>query len=636
MMQFLLDLGFKYGNKFLQFTAMMILPINSITAQSITDTTRVMELRENAKLMLESNPDSAIILCRQVYNLASSIGFKKGMERSKRTEGLGFEYKNMIDSALICYDEAIEIVRGMGLDKDEAEIVNFKGVALFYNGDYGKALNYYNKALQIQDSIGDLKGKSFTLNNIGIIYRRMKDHRKAIHVYEESYKIKKELGDSAGMGNSLHNAALAWSYLDEDSISISYFNKALQIFSELKLPEDYASSELALAQVYYNIGDNEKAEYYIDRCTSIIEKKRDIRYVTFLVYKGLFLIQRGENEEGLTKIRSGYDMIKGTDQYDLLRECERELYQAFRASGQIDSALVHLEELKQIDDLLTAEKREMLYKEMQTKFETSEKENTIKIQEVELAEKEQQKLSLYIAVAGAILLLLGAVTLILAKNRSNKLLSIEKSKAEKALSEKEILLKEIHHRVKNNLQVVSSLLSVQSRQINDPKALKAVSDSRNRVQSMALIHQNLYRDNDLTGVDMRDYIPKLCAELFSAYRIDEDIIELKTDINIRSLDVDTAIPLGLIINELITNSLKYAFENAESGLLEIKLKLKEDILVLEVNDDGKTEPELWKEGTGFGTKMINSFLTKLEGEMIVKTDKGRKVQLQIRKFKASA
>jgi two-component sensor histidine kinase len=178
-------------------------------------------------------------------------------------------------------------------------------------------------------------------------------------------------------------------------------------------------------------------------------------------------------------------------------------------------------------------------------------------------------------------------------------------------------------------------LSVQSRQINDPGALRAVNESRNRVQSMALIHQNLYRDNDLTGVDMREYIPKLCAELFSAYKMDEDILKLSTDITIKSLDVDTAIPLGLIINELITNALKYAFKPDEEGLLEVKLYEMNQELILEVNDDGKSSSQMENsENPGFGTKMINSFLSKLEGHMTVTQDGGRKVKILIRKFRA--
>ncbi len=594
-----------------------------------------MAMREHAKSLVESNPDSAILLCNQVFTLSEKVHFTRGMDLSRRTKGLAFEFKNMLDSAMTAYDEAIAIVKASKDQKQVAEIINFKGVAYYYAGDFGKALQYYNEALSIQDSIGDIKGQAFTLNNIGVIYRRTKNHHKALKAYEESFNLKLEIGDSIGMANSLHNIGMAWAFLDNDSSSVTYFNEALHLFELLDLPEEYASTQLGLAQALFNLRRLDESENLLDECANIILQKNSREKVVHLIYNGLLLNERGKREEGMKKIRQGYDMIRGTDQYELLIECERELYKAFKIAGQNDSALIHLEEFMKLEEFLTSAKREQLQSEMEAKFESFQKENTIKLQHVEIEKKEQEKLNLYFIIGTAILLLTLVLTIAVIKSRSNKLLSEKKKVVESTLAEKEILLKEIHHRVKNNLQIVSSLLSVQSRQINDPGALRAVNESRNRVQSMALIHQNLYRDNDLTGVDMREYIPKLCAELFSAYKMDEDILKLSTDITIKSLDVDTAIPLGLIINELITNALKYAFKPDEEGLLEVKLYEMNQELILEVNDDGKSSSQMENsENPGFGTKMINSFLSKLEGHMTVTQDGGRKVKILIRKFRA--
>ena len=130
-----------------------------------------------------------------------------------------------------------------------------------------------------------------------------------------------------------------------------------------------------------------------------------------------------------------------------------------------------------------------------------------------------------------------------------------------ALKEKDFLLREIHHRVKNNLQVISSLLSLQARQIGDKNIQKAINEGRSRVRSMALIHQNLYQNENLTGVSVERYLSNLLSELFDTYKVDSDKITLHFNIQDIDLDVDTMVPFGLILNELISNCLKHAFPN---------------------------------------------------------------------------
>ena len=137
----------------------------------------------------------------------------------------------------------------------------------------------------------------------------------------------------------------------------------------------------------------------------------------------------------------------------------------------------------------------------------------------------------------------------------------EAAKTESSLQEKELLLREIHHRVKNNLQVISSLLSLQSRYRKDEQAIEMAQESQNRIKVMALIHEKLYRSKDFANVEFNDYIKNLVNDLFASYKVSTSRISLKMDIENISLGIDTAIPTGLIVNELVTNCLKYAFPN---------------------------------------------------------------------------
>lgn len=155
-----------------------------------------------------------------------------------------------------------------------------------------------------------------------------------------------------------------------------------------------------------------------------------------------------------------------------------------------------------------------------------------------------------------------------------------------SIREKEALLKEIHHRVKNNLQIVSSLLNLQLPRIKDAESLAAFQDSQNRVYSMALIHETLYRSGNLASVRLADYVATLCSILFRSYGVKGKRLDLVVDVAETSLDLDRAIPCGLIINELVSNSLKYAFPEGRSGRIEVRMQPDDKHFLLSVSDDG--------------------------------------------------
>ena len=211
----------------------------------------------------------------------------------------------------------------------------------------------------------------------------------------------------------------------------------------------------------------------------------------------------------------------------------------------------------------------------------------------------------------------------------------KKDKLAKALSEKDILLREIHHRVKNNLQLISSLLTLQGRSIDDEIAIKAINEGKNRVRSMALIHQDLYNKENLTGITVKTYMEKLIQELFDTYRIDKDRIKLELDIEDLELDVDTVIPLGLIINELITNSLKYAFPNEDTGILKVNLSEINDQLVLTISDNGIGYDTTKINKNSFGSTLVNALTEQLEGTIEIDNNQGTTILISIKDYKST-
>ncbi|MCB0768683.1 MAG: sensor histidine kinase, partial [Flavobacteriales bacterium] len=237
-------------------------------------------------------------------------------------------------------------------------------------------------------------------------------------------------------------------------------------------------------------------------------------------------------------------------------------------------------------DSIFTEERSVQVAELKERYESGKKDAELERNRATLEQNAFEKKALG---AGALLLLLAGVFAFRAyriRKRSSEQLAQKNAVIEQALKEKELLLREIHHRVKNNLQVISSLLSIQSRGITDLKAREAVRDSRDRVKSMALIHQDLYKEDDLTGIDLPTYVNKLARSLVSSHQLAPEQITLSTNVEPLVLDVDTAIPLGLILNELLTNALKYAFPEGRPGRLWITIREANDQLHVEVRDDG--------------------------------------------------
>jgi two-component sensor histidine kinase len=183
-----------------------------------------------------------------------------------------------------------------------------------------------------------------------------------------------------------------------------------------------------------------------------------------------------------------------------------------------------------------------------------------------------------------------------------------------SLREKEVLLKEIHHRVKNNLQVVSSLLNLQAGQTDDGLATALLRDSQNRIKAMALIHENLYRSSDLALVNFANYATGLLEFLVPTYDT-ENKVTFQVQAEEMWLNLDTAIPCGLIINELISNALKHAFPNGTDGLIEVEMGRDGEWLHLSVKDDGVGFPKGvdFRSTSSLGLQLVNSLASQLDG-----------------------
>ena len=225
------------------------------------------------------------------------------------------------------------------------------------------------------------------------------------------------------------------------------------------------------------------------------------------------------------------------------------------------------------------------------------------------------------------------------KNESSTLVFIHdfsrRKKAEerikRSMEEKEVLLKEIHHRVKNNLQIISSLLSLQTKYIKDEEALRIFKDCQERVKAMALVHEKLYQSDDVANINYREYVRKLVSDLFQSYSRRPARVQLDVDVEDISLNLDTAIPIGLIINELVSNSLKHAFPDQSKGELHVKLGKNKDggeegkdnyVLVVRDNGIGLPEDIDYQDSGSLGMILVNALVKQVHGVIVLDREKG--------------
>ena len=209
---------------------------------------------------------------------------------------------------------------------------------------------------------------------------------------------------------------------------------------------------------------------------------------------------------------------------------------------------------------------------------------------------------------------------------ANAQLFLERTRAEEhlkaSLKEKEVLLREIHHRVKNNLQVISSLLRLQSRTIKDDAICRVFKESQDRVKTMAIIHERLYQSTDLAGIDFAGYIRDLTANLYRSYGVSQETISLRIQAQNVFLGINMAIPCGLIINELVSNCLKHAFPGGERGEIYIDLSSDHDQIILTVGDNGGAFPKGldFRNTESLGLQLVLSLIEQLEGAIELHSD----------------
>ena len=561
----------------------------------------------------------ALIYCEKGVAFSRQSDYTQALTFFRRAEGI-FDTLNERFSLLYVYN-------------------NMSG-AYLAQGHYPRALEYLQKTLTISRELKNSQGEIAAISNIGLIYLQEKAYDQALEYLSEGIELARKSGDRPVIARIGKNIGSIYEHLQDTSKALDYFMESLDMREEMGDKQGIASTHLAIGKLRLNQGDLKGAETHFEVGKKLSEEIGDDkgRADTYQLM-GQLAFKRKQYNVSTTWCEKGLALA---DKIGTLSEIESNclcLIDAYDKLGDFQKvAQFQKRYIATRDSLNNEEKtREMTRLEMQYEFdrekevlalEQKQKESELK---AEVAEQQLiRNVSLIGLLAGLIILILlwrGYLT----KQKSNRRLEVQKNHLQQALDDRENLLREIHHRVKNNLQVVSSLLSLQSRTIEDPAALDAIQEGRNRVKAMALIHQNLYQEDNLMGVHLPDYITKLTDSLLNSYKVDTNRISIERKLVAVSLDVDTLIPLGLILNELITNALKYAFSGKEEGIISVETQLIENTLQILVKDNGVGIPHDFdmKRVDTMGFKLVRAFVNKMKAKIDIQSTEGTSIRIFI-------
>jgi len=501
--------------------------------------------------------------------------------------GYVFERKGQLDRAA---DYALESLRLGEKFKDKKAIaIAYSDLSnLFWkHAKYEKGLEYGLRSLKLfeERGINDMD-YDFTLYVVGNNYLELKNYKKARQYFEHSIAI----GERYGFYNNLSDVYISLVDLN------AYLN-------------NYPKAEEAGANAikYATLLDN---NFMLMRSWLSIGKLQ--------VLQGNYITAAESLQKSITIASDDFG-----DEYYLSLAYEA-LGKAFAGNHNYKDAYLAFAEYDKLKNIIFTAEAVQRMSLLQTEFDVAQKESTILDQESKI--KKQSTRQVFISVFAALLLLLLLLLFITFQNNRKKSKLLQQQN-----KEKEFLLKEIHHRVKNNLGIVSSLLDLQSAKMKDPNVINAIQESQNRVFSMSMIHQKLYQGKNLAAIEMKDYFIDLSNHILDSYGA-KDQVSLEYKMDTVELDIDTAIPLGLIFNELITNAFKYAFPDNRIGKINIELQRKDNqSIVLEVKDNGIGQyKNAQAQGTGFGTQLINLLTQQLDGKIKRKDKNGTSVSIEFK------
>lgn len=552
-------------------------------------------LGETINAKIYSNPESISGYAHLYDSISKLAPLIDNTIDALNYNGMAHYVTQEYDLAIEFYLEATRKLEARKENKKLSRIYNSLAACYNIRNDFDNTEKYFLKSLEMAAQINDELWVANLNNNLSVLYMNNKMYQKADAMIENALAYYKKKRDSIWMGISYMNYGNSKVYSEDYPKAIEYYNQAEALVKYNQFPLLYAVSETGIGTA---LTKQKKYSLALPRLTEGLKIGKKIKHVEQII--------------------ESYNAL--ADYYSETRNFEN-AYQLSTESQKLK------------DSVLTATQDQNMANAL-TKFESEKKDAQLKVLALETEKAEQQRrLYSYLAIAG--LLMASLIGFFLFKNKKkNALLAKQKALLETTVDEKNVLLKETHHRVKNSFQIVSSLLYLQSENIEDKEAKLAMQEAQNRVRSMVLIHQKLYSKDQLVGINTQEYFSDLANDIFESHQFIDNAISYTLDVEPVVLNIETITPLGLVLNELITNVIKHAFDPVTNkSAMHILFKREGERLLLEVVDNGKGMTSEIKENS-FGIQLINALAKKLKATLnfTLGESDGTRAILEINRF----
>ncbi len=573
----------------------------------------------------------------RLYQLAVD-GFEKGGDQKHESEALyalGFSYNvtGNLSKAQECYLKSIATGKKSGR-KNLQESYGALGNTYNFLGNYTLALQYELEGMRIAEAEKDSSAMPGILHlYLGLTYEAMQNEdEKALKHYSTAMGVFEKFMETnlSDFGNASSNVAKMMMYKDP-AAAIVLMKNILNKYPQLTSDQSYEGFLMRLMQCHMHLKECSKGQQYCDQLITIAEKGSpfaDQLYISVIQ----FLVTSKQYSKAKKYLPLFRDIVAEKKALTSLKEAYFYWYKVDSAEGNYLAALNHHLQYTSITDSLFNETKTKEFAQLNVQYETEKKDRDIQLKEKSIDLLNKERLLQQVAISrstntrniiiggAAMLLLLLAIiySRYVVKQKANRQINDKNLVLQQMVNEKEWLLKEVHHRVKNNLQTVVSLLESQSAYLQSD-ALLAIQDSQNRVHAMSLVHQKLYQAENVTSINMAAYLPELVNYLIDSFNARH--IHFKLDIEQVELDVSQAIPVGLIVNEAITNAIKYAFPGERSSK-QISILMKQSAdkkIVLTVSDNGIGLPvgfDMNRNG-GLGLRLMQGLTEDIDGQFAV-------------------
>jgi|GEM_PF-5620528 len=522
-----------------------------------------------------------------------------------------------LDSAAIAYDT----VRFYALRRSEAwlqtEYHLLAGNLSDIREQYDSSLQHYFLALK---NCRDPKKKASICNSIGVVYRYIKEPDNAERYFRQSLEIGMELRDSSRLQKAYNNLGGVFFARRKWEQAFTHYEAGFRIACARKDTAAMASCMNNMALVYEERGELDKALAAHGQIVQMAEgsgRRTDV--ITSLINAGNILMKQKKLPAAERYFSQALDAAKKDGFRILARQVQVSLAELYGQQGDYPKAIAAWKQYIAYNDSIISEQARRNASDMEARYQLKAKEQEVllargqkKAEELERLNAEQalsrQKEMTWLSIALGLAVLAAAVLFLLrsrAQKRYNRRLN-------ELLNDKDVLLREIHHRVKNNLQMMSSLLSLQAGHAGGQDIKTLLDQSQSRIRAMSLLHEKLYETDQLHAISLQDYTAELLAQLSQAYSRRPACVVIEQQVAALRLDIDQLIPYGLIVNEVVTNSYKYAFPGDRMGSIRIKVEAEAELITLTIADNGAGVSE-GKEGLGM--KLIRGLARQLRGEI---------------------